>query len=71
MVVEHTGLSRYLPDTDGLFRFRSFDEAAAAIRTIGADYEGQCRKRECWRKNSLMLRRLPQPFLSVHYEGTY
>jgi hypothetical protein len=43
-VVEHTGLSRYLPDADGLFRFRSFDEAVAAIRTIVADYEGQCRK---------------------------
>jgi hypothetical protein len=43
-VVEHTGSSRYLPDTDGLFRFRSFDDAIAAMRTIGADYEGQRRK---------------------------
>ena len=71
VVVEYTGSSRYLPNTDGLFRFRSFDEGVAAIRTIGADYEGQCRKARRWRKNSLMLRRSPQPFLSVHYEGRY
>jgi len=43
-VVEHTGSSRYLPDADGLFRFRSFDDAIRAMRTIGADYEEQCRK---------------------------
>jgi hypothetical protein len=36
-VVEDTGMSRYLPSADGLFRFRSFDEAIIAMRTIEAD----------------------------------
>jgi hypothetical protein len=37
-VVQDTGPSRYLPDGEGLFRFRSLDEAAAAIGSVNADY---------------------------------
>jgi len=43
-VVEHTGASRFLPDADGLFRFRNMEEAAAAITAIEADYERQCKQ---------------------------
>jgi hypothetical protein len=42
-VVQHTGPSRFLPDADGLFRFRSLDEAAQALAAVEADYERHCR----------------------------
>lgn len=42
-VVQSTGISRYLPDGEGLFRFRDLDEAAWAVSTVEADYERQCR----------------------------
>jgi hypothetical protein len=38
-VVEHTGASRFLPEAEGLLRFRNMDEAAAAIEAVEADYE--------------------------------
>jgi len=38
-VVQHTGLSRFLPDAQGLFRFRSMDEAVRALAAAEADYE--------------------------------
>jgi hypothetical protein len=43
-IVQHTGPSRFLPDGDGLFRFGSLEEAAAALSTVEADYERQCRR---------------------------
>ena len=43
-VVQHTGVSRLLPDADGLFRFRNLDEAAAALAAADADYERHCRQ---------------------------
>lgn len=42
-VVQHTGPSRFLPDTAGLFRFRDLDEAANYLETVAADYKQQCR----------------------------
>jgi hypothetical protein len=42
-VVQHTGPSRFLPDAEGLFRFRDLEEAAWALAAVGADYEGQSR----------------------------
>ena len=42
-VVQHTGPSRFLPDAEGLFRFRSIDEAARALAAVEADYERHCR----------------------------
>jgi hypothetical protein len=38
-VVQHTGASRFLPDAEGLFRFRSLEEAARALSTAESDYE--------------------------------
>ena len=38
-VVQHTGASRFLPDAEGLFRFRTMDEAAHALAAAEADYE--------------------------------
>lgn len=41
-VVQHTGPSRF-PDAEGLFRFRSIDEAVRALAAVEADYERHCR----------------------------
>jgi hypothetical protein len=38
-VVQHTGPSAYLPNGEGLFRFRTLEEAAAALETVNADYD--------------------------------
>jgi hypothetical protein len=42
-VVQHTGPSTYLPDGEGLFRFTTLEEAAAALEVVNADYERHCR----------------------------
>jgi hypothetical protein len=42
-VVQHTGPSRILPDAEGLFRFRTPDEAARALAAVEVDYERHCR----------------------------
>jgi hypothetical protein len=42
-VVQHTGPSRFLPDTAGLFRFRDLAEAVSSLEKVAADYERQCR----------------------------
>jgi hypothetical protein len=41
-VVQYTGPSRF-PQGEGLFRFRSMDEAAHALAAVEADYERHCR----------------------------
>lgn len=43
-VVQHTGFSRFLPDSEGLFRFRDIAEAAYYLDIIDSDYDYQCRK---------------------------
>ncbi len=40
-VVQHTGPSRYLPETAGLFRFHNIDEAARCLELVAADYARQ------------------------------
>lgn len=42
-VVQHTGVSRLLPEEGGLFRFRNLAEAARHLGVVGTDYERQCR----------------------------
>jgi hypothetical protein len=42
-VVQHTGPSRFLPDSEGLFRFRNLEEAADALSAVESDYERHCR----------------------------
>lgn len=42
-LIQHTGPSRFLPDSDGIFRFHNLDEAVRAIEKIEGDYERQCR----------------------------
>jgi hypothetical protein len=38
-VVQHTGPSRFLPDSEGLFRFRNMEEATRALTAVESDYE--------------------------------
>jgi hypothetical protein len=42
-VVQHTGSSRFLPDSEGLFRFRNLEEATRALSAVESDYERHCR----------------------------
>lgn len=44
VVAQHTGASSYLPDGDGMWRFRTLDEAVEAVNAIAADYPNQCRR---------------------------
>lgn len=43
VVVQHTGPSAYLPDGEGMFRFRTKDEAVTALEEIDRHYERHCR----------------------------
>jgi hypothetical protein len=42
-VVEHTGQSGFLPEAEGVLRFRDMDEAVAAIEAVEADYDRHSR----------------------------
>jgi hypothetical protein len=41
-LVEDTGPSAFLPNDEGLLRFRDLDEAVAAVERVEADYARQC-----------------------------
>jgi hypothetical protein len=43
VVAQYTGASSYLPDGQGLFRFRTLADAVGAFEAINSDYERQCR----------------------------
>ena len=42
IVVQDTGPSNYLPEGEGIFRFSSLPQAAAAFDAIESDYQRQC-----------------------------
>jgi hypothetical protein len=42
-VVQHTGASRFLPDSAGLFRFRDLKQAAQFVEKAVIDYKNQCK----------------------------
>ena len=41
-VIQHTGPSRFLPDSAGIFRFRDIKEAALSLDKVAEDYDQQC-----------------------------
>jgi glycosyltransferase involved in cell wall biosynthesis len=43
VVVQDTGPSEFLPHGEGMFRFSTAQQAAAAFETINTDYERHCR----------------------------
>ena len=55
-IVQHTGPSRFLPDAAGLFRFRTIEEATAALAAVEADYD----------KHSALARHLAE----THFDAT-
>lgn len=42
VIVQHTGPSEFLPDANGMFRFRTMDDAVAAIDAMNSDYRAHC-----------------------------
>jgi hypothetical protein len=42
-VVQDTGPSAFLPNGEGLFRFTTVAEAAAALEAVNANYARHCR----------------------------
>jgi hypothetical protein len=42
-IVQYTGASRFLPDRDGLLRFKSFSEAVKCLEESEQNYEKHCR----------------------------
>jgi hypothetical protein len=42
-VVQYTGPSRFLPEAEGIFRFRSMDDAVRAFAALEADYDRHSR----------------------------
>lgn len=43
-VIQHTGPSEILPDADGVFRFKTFQEAIAALSEVEKNYERHARQ---------------------------
>lgn len=43
-IVQHTGPSRFLPDSEGLLRFRDIEEAVKSLEKVACDYEIHCGK---------------------------
>jgi hypothetical protein len=43
VIIQHTGRSRFLPDAEGMFRFRSLDEAAACLDAAERDWDRHSR----------------------------
>ena len=41
--MQHTGVSCYLPDSAGLFRFSNPVEAVQHLNVVAADYAHQCK----------------------------
>ena len=42
-IVQDMGRSRFLPNDAGLFRFRTFEEAANCLNSAAADHERHCK----------------------------
>jgi glycosyltransferase involved in cell wall biosynthesis len=67
-VVQHTGRSGFLPDADGLFRFRNLEEAAAALAAAEADYERHCRQARALAEEHFNARRVVGQVLERAFE---
>jgi hypothetical protein len=42
VIVQNTGPSDFLPDAEGMFRFKTIDDALSAIDAVNADYKKHC-----------------------------
>jgi hypothetical protein len=65
VVVQDTGSSSFLPTGEGLFRFSTPEEAAAALATVNADYETHCRAARELAETHFDARRTAERMLDV------
>jgi hypothetical protein len=65
VVVQDTGPSSFLPTGEGLFRFSTLGEAAAALATVNADYERHCRAARQLAETHFDARRTAERLLNV------
>jgi len=59
-VIQYTGPSRFLPEAEGLFRFRSMNEAVQAFEALEQDYERHCRAARALAEEHFDARRVVQ-----------
>ena len=69
-IVQHTGPSRYLPEADGLFRFRTPHEAAGMLGAVEADYERQCRNARALAEEHFDARKVLTRMLECVFDGS-
>jgi hypothetical protein len=65
VVVQDTGPSDFLPGGDGFFRFATPEQAAAALATVNADYEGHCRAARQLAETHFDARRTAERLLDI------
>jgi hypothetical protein len=65
VVMQDTGPSSYLPFGDGILRFSTPDEAAAALATVNANYERHCRSAREIAETYFDARQIAERILSV------
>jgi hypothetical protein len=65
VVVQRTGLSSYLPSSEGILQFSSPAEAAQALATVNADYERHCRSAREIAETYFDARRTAEKILDV------
>ena len=65
VVVQDTGPSAYVPRGDGLLRFSTPEQAAAALAAVNADYEGHCRAARQLAETHFDARRTAERLLNV------
>jgi hypothetical protein len=63
-VVQHTGPSSFLPNGEGLFRFKTLHEAAAAFDEINSNYEHHCRAARRLAETEFDARQIARQILS-------
>ena len=64
-IVEHTGSSSFLPDADGIFRFRNLTEAIQAFEKVSADYEHQCKRARALAEEFFDGRKIAENLLQI------
>ena len=64
-MVQDTGFSEDLPTGEGLFAFRTVDDAVAAIETIKADYPRHCQAARRIAEEHLDARRIVRRVLGA------
>jgi hypothetical protein len=67
VVVQNTGPSACLVNGEGMFRFSSVDEAAAALEAINSDYERHCRAARDLAETHFDSRRVLENVLNATY----